>query len=106
MSHLHAAFEAQPMILDRGFSMAVVTIDPCFHVPELWRHRLAFDCLFQLPELHVHVDEAPTANWTAITRFHILMVTIMMDAVPTSHEDDRLRRGKHVFSTYWAVAVR
>lgn len=94
------------MILDRRFSIAVIAIDPCSYVLELWRHWLAFNRLLQSPELNVHVDQTSAANRTAIGRLHILMVTIMVNAVPTSHEDDHLWRSEHIFSTYRAVAVR
>lgn len=94
------------MKLDRAFLVAVVTVDPGFGVLEFGRHGLALDGTLQMPELHFHVDNTPTADGATIRSFHMLVVTAMVDAMATSHEDDSLRRCEHVLAAYRAVTVR
>ena len=93
------------MILDKRLCAAIITIYPSLGVLKFWRHRLGFNCSFQVSELPLHVDNTPAADRTFVRVFHMFTVTSMMDTVTASHEHYGLRRREHVFAAYRAVAV-
>lgn len=103
--YLHAALQAQPVVLDRSLSTAVVAVDPGVGVLELRRHGLTFDGAVEVAELHFHVHDAAAADRTAVGALHMLIIAEMVDAVPAPHKDDRLGGGEHVFAADGAVTV-
>lgn len=94
------------MILYGGFGGAVVTINPHLRIAKLRRHGLTFDFAFQMPELNIHIDHAPTTYRTSVRGVHVFIVTPLVNAVPATHEDNCSRGIEHVLSAYRAVAFR
>lgn len=105
IADLHSALETDPMILDERFGTAIVAEDPCLGIPELRRHRLSLDIEIVPSESNFHVYHA-LAAYRALERvLHVFLPACVMDAVPTSHEYDGLRRGKHVLPTNGAITI-
>lgn len=105
MEFLHVTLQSQPVVLDRCPCTAVIAHNQCFGVFEMRRHRLAVNIGLQLSERQLHVCETLIANGATVRRFHMKVVTLMMNAVTTLHENHGLGRGEHVFAAYWAIAV-
>lgn len=93
------------MVLDQRLCITVVAINPSLCILKLGRHWLTFNGTLKVPELHFHVDYATAADGTTVRPFHMLVVASMMDAMATTHEDNRLWGCKHVFTTNRTVAV-
>ena len=58
-----------------------------------------------MSELHLHVNHAPTTNWTTIGSLGVLLVTGEMDAVAAAHENHGLRRCEHVFAANRTITI-
>src|SRR4051794_24309129 len=68
-------------------------------------HWLFFDVPVKSTELTLHVGDTFRTNRTLVAGVAPLGETRLMDAVTTAHEGDWLVGGKHVLTTYRAVAL-
>ena len=93
------------MVSDRRFSVAVVAIYQGLGIAKFFRHRLRLYGALQSGELPFHVHYASTTDRTTVRRLHVFIVASLVNTVAASHENHRLRRGKHVLAANWAIAV-
>ena len=64
--YVQAAFEPEPVVLDTTLATAVTAVHKRPSISELHGHRLTLNGSIEIPELCLHVDDTPTADWAPI----------------------------------------
>ena len=93
------------MILHTALGSTIIAVHQSLRILVLRRHRLTLDRLVKLAKLHLHIDDASTADRTLVRGLHVGVVASQVDTVATLHENHGQRRREHIVSANWTVAV-
>jgi GrpB-like predicted nucleotidyltransferase (UPF0157 family) len=72
---------------------------------ELCGHGLTLNCAIQVSESRFHVDNGFAAYGASVRTLGVLRKAFLVNTMPAAHEDNSVRRRKHIISTDWTVAL-